>query len=118
MSNQGQQQRQQQPRRIQNPPPDSRSSQNEINNPRDNLYLDFSQSFETHYNCVEGIRRPIQSGFVSSTSWTPNDSTWYKAQTIYAPSKIITGPTQDPKITNSQKDADNHFLRELLDDRL
>lgn len=83
---------------------------------RRNLYLDFSRSYETYYDRQEGVRRPIQSGFVSSTSWTPNDAKWYKAQTVYAPSNTSTGPAQDPQISNSQKDLDNHYLRELLND--
>lgn len=81
-----------------------------------NLYLDFSRPYEKNYERVRGERRPVQSAFVSSTSWTANDATWYKAQTTYAPSNIGNGAAQDCRITCSQNDIDNHLLRELLND--
>lgn len=83
---------------------------------RSNLYLDFSRSYETYYDRQRGQRRPVQSGFVSSTSWTTNDAMWYRAQTTYAPSNISSGPAQDSRVSCSRKDMDDHALRELLND--
>lgn len=81
-----------------------------------NLYLNFPQSYEKYYNRQHGERRPLQSGFVSSTKWTPFDGTWYKTQTVYAPSIHTTGPAQDSKITNSRRESDKHLVKELLND--
>lgn len=107
-------QQQQQPRNVEPRPPQQPTGNN--NNSR-NLYLDFSRPYERYYNRVRGVRRPVQSGFISSTSWTPNDAMWYKAQTVYAPSDvIISRPIQDSRVTNSQSDSDAHFLQELLND--
>ena len=81
-----------------------------------NLYQDYHRSFETYYDRERGERRPVQSGFVSSTTWTANDYKWYKAQTVYAPSNMRNGAVQDSRVTYSQKEIDEHLVRELLND--
>lgn len=114
------QREQQQPQR--NPP--GQASGSTGTTARRNLYLDFPASYQTYYerqngshpSSFRGQRKPDQSGFVSSTSWSPGDTTWYKAQTVYATSEISSGPTQDPKVTCSRKESDNHYLKELLND--
>lgn len=37
-----------------------------------NPYLGYADSYEIYYDRVRGERRPVQSGFVSSTKWTAN----------------------------------------------
>lgn len=105
LANQGQR-----PSRQQEQPSGSRN--------RPNLYLHFPRPYEQAYNEREGIgERTVQSGFVSSTRYTPFDIKWYKLQTVYAPSRDIAfKPVQDPQITNSDDVRSAHFLRELRED--
>lgn len=102
--------RQQGEERQQQQPSGSRS--------RPNLYLDFSRPYERQYNQQTGENRPVQSGFVSSTNWKPGDSTWYKAQTIYAPSNNNSEPVQDSTVTNSQEESSKHLLREFFNGQM
>lgn len=85
---------------------------------RRNLYLDFPLPYQRQYErrADSSSGRPVQSGFVSSTSWSPGDATMYKAQTKYAPSERSSEPLQDRKVTCVQEEDANHFVRDLLSD--
>ncbi|KAG8250545.1 hypothetical protein J6590_088727 [Homalodisca vitripennis] len=74
------------------------------------------ESYEEYYRRTHGERKPVQSGFVSSTKWTLGDSKWYKAQTVYTTSQYSSGPPQDSKVSSSKDHYDNFYLRELLSD--
>jgi hypothetical protein len=74
---------------------------------------DFYKTYERIYNEYEGLpEKPLQSGFVSSTSSNFFDKYWYKAQTMYAP-REPTGPVQDNEITDSQEVKDAQAMKEF-----
>ena len=112
--------RQQHPRQQQ--PLGSRSLADTNYNPELNLYLHYPHSYQQRYEgragWVEGTPHyPLQSGFVSSTKWTPGDIKWYKAQTKYAPDQLVEFlPEQDPKVTWGEEEDVKHFTKEHLED--
>jgi hypothetical protein len=76
---------------------------------RRNLRLDFTRPYERAYNQQRGETRPLQSGFVSSTKWSPQDLKWYKSQ-INSPSM---GNIQENQVTCG-RDETTKYLRESL----
>ncbi|XP_054256903.1 ataxin-2 homolog [Macrosteles quadrilineatus] len=91
-NNQGRQQQNQELQQQQQDPQQQAQQQQQPN-----LYLAHFHPYEVYYNRVHRTRHTVQSGFISSTSRTPYDVTWYKAQTVYAPSNTLNGAAQDPR---------------------
>ena len=90
---------------------DQQQQQRNRDERRRNLNLDFSLPHEQRYNQQRGERRPIQSGFVSSTSWTYSDSEVYREQTTTP----TNGPVQNPEVTCSRDVGFRSWLRRSSD---
>lgn len=60
------------------------------------------KAYQKYYEQNSGIRKPEQSGFVSSTQWNSGDSKWYAAQTIHSSSPFITRPVQNHQVSSSE----------------
>lgn len=71
-----------------------------------------SKSYETYYERWHGEseRNPHQSAFVSSSTYSPHDDRFYKAQTVNAPSNC--GPISDNTV-NSSDEKMTLFIKKL-----